>query len=554
MLIIEHWHGGAAMNRHSGKWLVLAILLAVSWALRCHRLGAISFWFDESMSWKYTTFSISEILERLSGDVHPPLYFVLLKGWAAVFGNSAAELRSLSVLCGVLTVLGSYLFVREAYEPVCEPGQAGDSGRAEYAALTAAALVAFSPMQIEWSMMVRMYALLTTLAVFSAWILMRALRRPGQRRLDWMLFAATAIFMGYTHHVGLFTLTAEFMFASIYVWRYRRSADGTVSTETQRNVPASGAPNGFASPKVVPFLISAWVVATAGSLGIDDFLQQRELVADNFWSSRLDWSSLGSSLGTIFFQLFGVHEWEPSPAFEGLLIAQAAVIGLLLVVVRGRPGDFFVALLASVPFLAAIYISLQGRNILFTRYLITGHLFLLLAGAVLLSRIPLWPLRLFAILLVLGGMSDLSWKYCARRARLARLPGMQAAIARFERARQTGEQLIVCNPMLYTSVFAYSHCRKDCFVNAGWYPHYEGTAVLRDEEYFPRERLADGSCKTVWTLDANQWHGGDRAVAMPVGWKLVGDWRFPEYYCGELVLRLYEHQPSVTKSVYGDGD
>jgi hypothetical protein len=282
---------------------------------------------------------------------------------------------------------------------------------------------------------------------------------------------------------------------------------------------------------------------------LEDFLQQRRLVADDFWSRPLDWDGVGAG----FFQIFGVHEWEPASVFEGLIFAQAAVIGILLVVARGRPGDILVALAGSFPFVAAAGVSLVGRNIFFIRYLIAGHLFLLIAGAVLLSRVPLWPLRLLTMLLALGGMSLLSWKHYERRERLANLPGMQGAIARFEAARQPGEPLIVCNPMLYTSVFAYSHHRGDCFVNAGWYPHFHGTAVLREEEYFPRERLADGTCRVVWTLDANQWQGGNWAVPMPPGWKSVGDWRFPEYYCGELVLRMYEREMLVAKSEGDDG-
>src|SRR5436190_13087084 len=482
-----------AMNRRFGKWLILAVLLVVAGALRSVRLGALSFWFDESMSWKYTTFSTGEILERLTGDVHPPVYFLLLKGWAALCGESAAALRSLSVLCGVLTVLGSYLVVHDAYTPVGEPGQAGESGRAEWAALASAALVALSPMQIEWSMMVRMYALLTMLAVYSAWFLMRALRRPGPRRVDWTLFTVTAILMAYTHHFGLFTLAAEFLFAGIYTWRSRMAAQSPVpvqapSSTSPGSVP-SAVPGGFASPKFIPLLISAWAVSTAASLGIDDFLQQRRLAANDFWSHSLTWDGIG----TAFFQIFGVHEWESVQVVVGLVIAQAAVVGTLLVLIRGRPGDIFFGLAAAFPFVAAICISLAGRSIFFSRFLIVGHLFLLIAGGVLLSRVPLWPLRLLTILVALGGMSLLTLKHFERRERLAHLPGMPEAVARFEGARQEGEQLIVCNPMLYTSVFAYSHHRGDCFVDAGRYPHYHGTAVLREEEYFPRERLADGS-------------------------------------------------------------
>ena len=553
----ESLNAEAPPYRLSPAWLLVPILLiGAYWRLRL--LGEVAYWFDESFCLKMAEFPISEILVRCASDTHPPFYFLLLKFWGAVFGTSPVAARGLSVICGLATIAGTFLFVREAYRPQVSRSTSDrrdELRRSSETALTAAALVALSPFQIEWSLMVRMYAPLATLAVFSAWFLMRALRRPGPRRLDWTSFTITAILLAYTHYFGLFTLAAEFSFAGIYVWRYGATSESRIGAQepiervgqaplgdmnsSSLDLSLRAGPRfttGCRFSRARPLFISAVVVVTAWSLWVKNFLEQRERVVDNFWSRPLDWDGIGN----IFFQIFAVHEWEPAPAFAGLIIAQAAVVGIVLVLSRGRPGDVLVALAASLPFVAVIGISLLGRNILFARYLLSGHLFLLIAGAVLLSRVPFWPLRSCTILLVLGGMSLLSWKHYERRERLAHLPGMQQAIGRFEEARQPGEQLIVCDPMLFTSVWAYSRHRNDCFVNGAEYPFFHGTAVLRDSDYFPRERLDNGTCPPVWTLDANNWLGSNWAVPMPPEWKVVGDWRFPEYYCGELVLRMWE--------------
>jgi hypothetical protein len=533
-------------RRLTVAWFLLPILL-VGMFLRLHRLAEVSYWFDESFCIKMAEFSAGEIWHRSAQDTHPPFFFLLLKGWGIVFGTSPAAARGLSVVCGLATIVGAFLFVREAYGPVAirRPGGGGErsddaetttgglrsapyetheSSSALCAALTAAALVALSPMQIEWSLMVRMYALAATLAVFSAWFLLRALGRSEARRGDWCLFAVTAVMLAGTHYYGSFTLGAEFVFAAGFLLLRNRQACGD-ATRPRR---------------AMPFAISFSLVAIEWGALLPACLEQRRRVMQAFWTHPLDMQTLG----TTFFQVFGVHEWDGGPSFEGLLIAQAVAGGLLLLLLsgRGHPGDIFLTLAAGLPLVAAVSLSLIGRNIVVAHYFLQIHLFLLIGGAVLLNRVPFRPLRLSTILLALAGMSLLSWKHYERRDALTAKPGMQEAIARFDEARQAGEPLIICNPMLYTSAVAYTHHRNACFVEPGSYPFFHGTAVMRADEYFPPGPLALEEFRAVWTLGANDWMGSNWDVSMPEGWKAAGDWRFPEYYCGELVLRMYERE------------
>ncbi|MDH6355171.1 putative membrane protein [Dysgonomonas sp. PH5-45] len=63
------------------------------------------FWYDEAYSMAMIQHSYCEILQITSTDVHPPLYYFMLKGFAALFGHS---LLSLSVF-SFLGVVASYL-------------------------------------------------------------------------------------------------------------------------------------------------------------------------------------------------------------------------------------------------------------------------------------------------------------------------------------------------------------------------------------------------------------------------------------------------------------
>ncbi|MDQ3332258.1 MAG: glycosyltransferase family 39 protein, partial [Planctomycetota bacterium] len=146
----EQTAGDEDSRRSAVPWL-LAVILVLALIPRLQRLGTISFWFDEAYSVKMVSFGLAEILERASRDIHPPLYYWLLRVWAGGFGDSPVALRLMSVLFGVLTVLGVFLFVREA-ECGLRPTISRPSPFGAGVALFAAALLALSPLHIAWSL------------------------------------------------------------------------------------------------------------------------------------------------------------------------------------------------------------------------------------------------------------------------------------------------------------------------------------------------------------------------------------------------------------------
>jgi uncharacterized membrane protein len=88
----------------------------------------------------------------IRSDTHPPLYYLLLKLWASMFGYSEISLRMLSVVFGVLTIL-------VVYKLTIRFGQRA----AYYSAL----LACFSPLLVYYSQEARMYAFTTFLTGLS---------------------------------------------------------------------------------------------------------------------------------------------------------------------------------------------------------------------------------------------------------------------------------------------------------------------------------------------------------------------------------------------------
>ncbi|MFN2433528.1 MAG: hypothetical protein ABR599_12075, partial [Gemmatimonadota bacterium] len=134
-------------------YAIVAALAGVALVLRCIGLGATNLWLDEANTWYVATFP----LERLLGDLqripgaafHMPAYFVLLRGWMALAGDSEAAMRALAVLLSVALLPLTYAV--------------GARTLSRDAALLGTLLLALSPAQLFFAQEVRMYAALSLL-------------------------------------------------------------------------------------------------------------------------------------------------------------------------------------------------------------------------------------------------------------------------------------------------------------------------------------------------------------------------------------------------------
>jgi len=85
-------------------------LVALAMAVRFYGLTASAIWGDEGSSLLLAEYSLEDLWFHAAHDVHPPLYFFMLRGWIEVFGDSIFSLRSMSAIPGVVAVgLGVWL-------------------------------------------------------------------------------------------------------------------------------------------------------------------------------------------------------------------------------------------------------------------------------------------------------------------------------------------------------------------------------------------------------------------------------------------------------------
>jgi len=97
---------------HTARTAVgLLAILGAALVVRLYGLTYHSFWFDEAMSTLWAARPAGQIWQvgmTLVQDKHPPLYYLLLHFWTALFGPGDFAVRSLGVLIGALAVLPAF--------------------------------------------------------------------------------------------------------------------------------------------------------------------------------------------------------------------------------------------------------------------------------------------------------------------------------------------------------------------------------------------------------------------------------------------------------------
>ncbi len=153
---------------------ILFFTILILWLgtfLRFHNLDVQSFWNDEGNSARLSERSLRLIIEGTASDIHPPLYYLLLRGWRELVGASEFGLRSLSAFAGVGVVAGTMALGKVSF--YCQDTR---KQRARRFGLTAVFLAAFitavSPPLIYYSQEARMYALLALEATLSTLFLL----------------------------------------------------------------------------------------------------------------------------------------------------------------------------------------------------------------------------------------------------------------------------------------------------------------------------------------------------------------------------------------------
>lgn len=123
-----------------------------------------------------------------SDPQHPPLYYVMVRLWASVFGDSPTGVRSLSAIISLLIFPSVYWLCLELFE-------------SSIVGWVAMALIAVSPFQLYFAQEARQYGLWMVEILIASAALLQAIK--AENKSNWALYSFTLILGLYTH---LFTV------------------------------------------------------------------------------------------------------------------------------------------------------------------------------------------------------------------------------------------------------------------------------------------------------------------------------------------------------------
>ena len=244
-----------------------------------------SIWFDESYSAYLVRGDFGQIWAETAQDVHPPLFYFLLKIWSNIFGNTDFAMRFMSVFFGAVSIILAFHLLKRWF--------------GVKTAAVATALLSLSPFLIRYGQEMRMYTLIFAIVLGATYALDLALETKKKRY--YIIYAVLVALGMWTHyftalawlaHVVYLTAVKKInIFKKPWLWTYL----GAV------------------------LLFIPWIPA---------FLTQTATVQQGFWIPGVTFSTLPDYISeAAYFKEFsnGVDAW-----WALLLIVWCAIFGLVL--------------------------------------------------------------------------------------------------------------------------------------------------------------------------------------------------------------------------------
>ena len=178
-------------------WLLIVVGLTIFAIITLWTITKSSIWFDEAFGAYMIHFNFAEIARFTASDVHPPLFYWLLKLWSMLFGNSELALRSMSTFFGGIAIIFGYLLTNRLF--------------GKKTARVSLIFLVLSPMLVRYSQEARMYTLVAVIALAATYVLTFAIET--KRRLPWIIYGILVALGMWVHYFAAIVWVAH------WIWR-----------------------------------------------------------------------------------------------------------------------------------------------------------------------------------------------------------------------------------------------------------------------------------------------------------------------------------------------
>lgn len=392
--------------RQKLKWdeIIGILLLAVSIGL----LGVSVFlsfssniWYDELFTMGMADKSISELVSITARDVHPPLYYLIVKLFLALTGTAGGSIVAQVASAKLVSVFPFFLCLIYAGTKVRKNFGMFAAGLFSFLLLT-------MPQMADYTVEVRMYGyalFFITAGMLHAYELVRMEKAESvsevakeitvisqrKRYVNWIALTLYSLAACYTHYFACMAACMIYLYLLITFWSGHR---------IKKEIRAYLISGFCCAAGYLPWIISA-VTLQVGQ------------VKNNYWIQPLSWRTLGGCVKFLFEPSFTNEKLNAILAVVLFLIYGALVIKLFAGLIKDQErknSDMAVFVTGCIGVLAGIVIfgflaSFLLRPIFVYRYMLPAMGVFWLAFAILISNLKgkkYFFVPIMILLLVIG--------------------------------------------------------------------------------------------------------------------------------------------------------
>ena len=344
--------------------LLFLVIFVIAGAFYLFNIGFSDLWSDEIYTKSMLDGSISDFYTKLKNDLHPPLYYLGLRFFTALFGLNATTLRLFSVLGVLSTILLGYFAGQRVF---------GKKG-----ALYFCLMLISLPMLAAYSHQARMY----TWAAFSVtgvFIYSYLFMRTGKNRDLALLFVFNLLAI-YIHYYAMAAAFVANMFVFLYLL-------------------------GTKNKKWIPHLFSLLSAAILFLPWLFTFIIQVKKVQHAFWAPEVSLSAILACFTIPFTEQF----WTTNYSISLTILIYSLIAITILISFRKSFSEYRLVLWLSLSvflgtLLVVTVISLFSQPILSTRYVMAIVIMLVVPPTILFTRMKNQWLKwiLIPVILFLG--------------------------------------------------------------------------------------------------------------------------------------------------------
>ena len=205
-------------QNYLSNFLLIAIT-AVAAVLNLIRMFDNNFWGDEAFSILLVRESFSKIVELTAADVHPPLYYFILKSACHIAGHSPLVYHFVSLIPLFILLLFSVTYIRKHF--------------GNFTASLFNLLIGLTSIALRYNVEVRMYSWCMLFLFFTMYTVLRIILTPPSayipsirhKLLLWSSLFLNGILGAYTHYYVLISVALIYIFLGIHLYFCHRKND-----------------------------------------------------------------------------------------------------------------------------------------------------------------------------------------------------------------------------------------------------------------------------------------------------------------------------------------